>query len=145
MVQVTPLIKKPNVDAEDLYNLRPISNLKFISKVVESAAASQIQDDMAVNDLYGNMQSTYRKSHSTESALLRVHNDILRALDQRTDMVLVLLDLSAAFDTVDHRILLTRRSERYGIGEMHLVGSVAIYLNGNSLLLSMGKLMLPMM
>ncbi|XP_072039542.1 uncharacterized protein [Amphiura filiformis] len=70
---------------------------------------------MLDNELYGSRQSAYRKHFSTETALVRVQNDILRAVDQRSDVVLVLLDLSAAFDTVDHQILLRRLRDRYGV------------------------------
>lgn len=112
---ITPLIKKPGIDANSLNNYRPISNLKFISKVVERAASAQLQDYMFENELYGRRQSAYRKHFSTETALVRVQNDILRAVDQHADVVLVLLDLSAAFDTVDHKILLQRLRDRYGI------------------------------
>ena len=115
VARLTPLIKKVGKDPGDLNNYRPISNLKFISKVVERAAMSQLQDFMQENELYGKGQSAYRKCYSTESALLRVQNDVLRALDCRKDVILVLLDLSAAFDTVDHHILLKRLRDRYGI------------------------------
>ena len=108
VARVTPLIKKPGLDAENLSNYHPISNLNFISKVIERAGAAQIQDYLSSNGLYGKVQSAYRKNHSTETALLRVHNDILRAIDSHKDVVLVLLDLSAAFDTVNHDILLHR-------------------------------------
>ena len=68
-----------------------------------------------LNGLYGNVQSAYRKDHSTETALLRVQNDIIRAIDSHKDVVLVLLDLSAAFDTVNHQILLQRLGDNFGI------------------------------
>ncbi len=116
IAHVTPLIKKPGADCENLSNYRPISNLKFVSKVVERVAASQLQQYLMDNNLYGKLQSAYRKHHSTETALLRVQNDITRALDNRKDVVLVLLDLSSAFDTVDHQILLHRLRDRFGIG-----------------------------
>ena len=61
------------------------------------------------------MQSAYRPNHSTETALLRVHNDISLALDNNNDVILVLLDLSSAFDMVNHQILLKRLQDRYGI------------------------------
>ena len=75
---------------------------------MEKAAAEQIQAYLTANNLYSNLQSAYRKHHSTESALLRVMNDLLLAADKRKEAVLVLLDLSAAFDTIDHIILLNR-------------------------------------
>ena len=62
------------------------------------------------------IQSAYRKLHSTETVLIRVHSDIAIALDQKRSVILLLLDLSAAFDTVDHCILLLRISLRFGIG-----------------------------
>ncbi len=65
--------------------------------------------------MYGNRQSAYRKYFSTETALTRVQNDVLIALDHRSDVVLVLLDLSAAFDTVDHHVLLQRLRVNFGI------------------------------
>ncbi len=70
---------------------------------------------MKDNNLQEKMQSAYKTMHSTETALIRVHNDILCAIDNRQAVVLILLDLSAAFDTVDHSVLLTRLSSRFGI------------------------------
>ena len=61
------------------------------------------------------MQSAYRPNHSTETALLRVRNDLLCILDERKAAILVLLDLSAAFDTIDHTIMLTSLRDRFGI------------------------------
>ena len=72
---------------------------------------------MYENGLYGSKQSARRKHVSTGTALVRVQNDILRAIDQHSDVVLVLLDLSAAFDTVDHQVLLQRLRDRYGVND----------------------------
>ena len=60
------------------------------------------------NNLLSPLQSAYRPKHSTETALLRIANDLLTAMDNNKICILTLLDLSAAFDTIDHQILLTR-------------------------------------
>ena len=112
---VAPILKKPKLNHEELKNYRPISNLKFLSKLLERSAASQIQSHFVDNNLYAKAQSAYRSGYSVETALLRVTNDILSAIDKHQEAVLVLLDLSAAFDTIDHDILLTRLEQRYGI------------------------------
>jgi len=112
---ISPLIKKPSLDANELANYRPISNLPFLHKVLERVAVQQLQQYMSVNKLHAKAQSAYRQFHSTETALIRVTNDILRAVDQHDEVVLVLLDLSAAFDTIDHQALLQRLSTRFGI------------------------------
>ena len=70
---------------------------------------------MSLHDLHEERQSAYRKFHSTETALLRVQNDILCSLDQNKATVLVMLDLSAAFDTIDHNTLLGRLKNHFGI------------------------------
>jgi len=112
---IMPLLKKPNLDCNELRNYRPIANLQFVSKVLERVAASQLKYYIQDNDLFSPMQSAYRQFHSTETALLRVSNDMLLALDQGKEAVLVLLDYSAAFDTIDHGILFQRLRSRYGI------------------------------
>ena len=117
---VRPLLKKPSLDPENLANYRPISNLRFTSKLIERAAMSQLQTYLCENDLHAKMQSAYRPYHSTETALLRVQNDILLALDQRKEAVLVLLDFTAAFDTIDHTHLCHRLSSRFGIRDTAL-------------------------
>ena len=70
---------------------------------------------MLDNNLYSSVQSAYRERHSTETALLKVQSDILTALDSESGAVLLMLDLSAAFDTIDHGILLSRLNGLYGI------------------------------
>ena len=103
---VAPILKKSSLDPEQLKNYRPVSNLPFVSKLIEKTVASQLNSYLSENNLHEVFQSAYRKGHSTETALLRVHNDVICALGQRNAVILVFLDLSAAFDTVDHCRLL---------------------------------------
>ena len=112
---VKPLLKNTTLSPENFKNFRPISNLPFISKIIERVAAKRLSSHMTSNGLHDKMQSAYKPYHSTESSLLRVHNDILTAIDQKSGVLLALIDLSAAFDTVDHRILLCFLKETLGI------------------------------
>ena len=103
-----PLIKKPSLDTDDFKNYRPVSNLKFVSKILEKVVASQITSYLEDNKLLDDHQSAYKKYHGTETALLKVQNDILQAFDNHQGVILVLLDLSSAFDTIDHDIMISR-------------------------------------
>ena len=112
---IKPKLKKDNLDSEDYSNFRPISNLKVVSKIIEKAVSCQLSDYLRDNDLEESFQSAYKRFHSTETALLRVQNDILCEIDNQKCVVLVLLDMSSAFDTVDHELLLKRMAKRYGM------------------------------
>lgn len=112
---IYPSIKKQTLDQEEFTSYRPITNIAFLSKTLERVVAAQTINYLTDNDLMAKLQSAYRCFHSTETALLRVCNDILLALDSRQEVVLVLLDLSSAFDTIDHDVLLDRLRSRYGI------------------------------
>ena len=96
-------------------NYRPISNLSFLSKVTEKIVLSQLSTYLNANKLFPVSQSAYRPGNSTETALLKLMNDVLHALDNSDAYLLTLLDLSAAFDTIDHNILLQRLKHLYGI------------------------------
>ena len=122
-------MKKPSLDPEDLKNFRPVSNLPYISKIIEHVVAAQLNKHMSENNLYEVFQSAYKKSHSNETALTRVQNDILRSLDEKKCVLLVLLDLSSAFDTVDHTLLLSRLSSCIGVSDMALAWFKS-YLSG---------------
>ena len=98
---VRPILNKSGLDTV-FKNYRPVSNLSFISKVTERAVFLQIDNHTKKHDLYPSLQSAYRKNHSTETALLKVTNDTLMEMNSQHAALLVLLDLSAAFDTVDH-------------------------------------------
>jgi len=113
---ILPLLKKRGSDHDTLSNFRPVSNLPFISKVIEKVVSSRLLEHMNDNNLFDPMQSAYRAGHSTETALLRVHNDIVSYVDGGQGVFLVLLDLSAAFDTVDHNVLLGFLKEFVGLG-----------------------------
>lgn len=109
-----PLLKKPTLERIPK-NYRPVSNLSFLSKIIEQAVSSQTTLHLTTNDLAEKHQSAYRKLHSTETALTKVFNDILLHLDNRKIVLLNLLDISAAFDTLDHVIMLRRLSTTFGI------------------------------
>ena len=111
---MTPILKNPSLTSE-FANLRPISNLQFISKLTERAVFDQLQTHLLDPALYPLLQSAYRKSHSTETALIKVQNDILMNMDHQQVTLLVLVDLSAAFDTIDHQVLLNRLRWSFGI------------------------------
>ena len=96
-------------------NYRPVSNIAFIGKVIEKVVAERLIRHMNQNNLNEQMQSAYRAFHSTETALTRIHNDILLELDKKKSVLLCLLDLSSAFDTIDHQTLYNILSERLGI------------------------------
>ena len=104
---VRPILKKNGLDTV-FKNYRPVSYLSFISKVTERAVFLQIDNHMKKHDLYPSLQSAYRKDHGTETALLKVTNDILMEMNSQHAVLLVLLDLSAAFDTVVDSVLLRR-------------------------------------
>lgn len=112
---IRPLIKKPGLNAEDMANYRPVSNLPFVSKLMEKIVASQLEEHLTRNDLLDPFQSAYKQYHSTETALLLIQNDIAESLKAGSATALVLLDLSAAFDTIDHDILLSRLNFSYGL------------------------------
>ena len=112
---VTPLLKKSTLNPDQLKNYRPVSNLTFISKLLERVISTRLSQHKDNHQLREPMQSAYRERHSTESAILRIHNDVLRAMDQGQCTLLVMLDLSAAFNTVDHQILLKRLSNVFGV------------------------------
>ena len=112
---VLPLLKKAVLDYEILKNFRPVSNLSFLSKLVERIVCVQFVDHLKAHHLYEVFQSAYRQLHSTETALLRVQNDLLRAVDTHGGAILVLLDLSAVFDTIDHQRLLHTLESSFGI------------------------------
>ena len=103
------------MDHEILSNFRPIPNLKFVAKLTGKVIANRLVSYLEQNHLDEPLQSAYKKFHSCETALVRVQNDMLCAIDKRCCVVLLLLDLSAAFNTVDHSILLQRLHSRFSL------------------------------
>ena len=118
--QVKPLLKKTGLDSTSLSNYRPVSNIPFLSKVMEKVVAKQLTTHLTRNGLHDPMQSAYKQGSSTETALLRIKADMEEVLDAGDGVLLVLLDLSAAFDTVDHAILLQRLQEEVGLQDTAL-------------------------
>ena len=113
---ILPLLKKAILDCEILKNFRPVSNISFLSKLIERIVCVQLVDHLKINHMYGVYQSAYRQLHNpTETALLCVQNDLLQAVDTHGGAILVLVDLSAAFDTIDHHCLLHILESSFGI------------------------------
>ena len=102
---VKPLLKKKGLSLE-MKNYRPISNLTFLSKILEKSALEQIMSHIENYNLLPAYQSAYRQNHGVETALLKMYNDLLHAVDNKQVSIVVMIDLSAAFDTVDLPIVL---------------------------------------
>ncbi len=115
VAHLLPILKKHGLEAL-FENFRPVNNLSFVSKLIaERAVVEQLLDHSEKNTPLPTNQSAYRRFHSTETALVKVQNDILMSMDQREVTLLVLLDLSAAFDTVDHEIMLEILKSSFGV------------------------------
>ena len=100
---------------------RPVSNLHFLSKIIEKIVVSRLEEHIYAHNLYDPLQSAYRAKHATETAIIKLNNDIIGGIDEGKCTILASLDLSAAFDTVDHDILLRRLQNVYGIDETALL------------------------
>ena len=134
---ITPRLKKAGADPTEVQNYRPVSNLSFISKVVEKLVCRQLVAFCERLGLLPNLQSAYRKNHSTETAVLKVISDILLAADSGQITLLCMLDMSAAFDTVDHEILLDRLEQSFGI-HGRVLSWIKSFLHGRTQSVSCG-------
>ena len=113
-VLVKPLIKKPTASQEKS-NYRPVSNLSFISEVVEKVALTQFTEHCDENKLLPAYQSIYRKHHSSETSLVKLVDDLLWAMEEQLVTAVVILDHLAAFNTVDYDLLLEILEKRFGV------------------------------
>ena len=112
---VTPLLKKPGLDTNDMKNFRPVSNLSFISKILEKVVLIQLKTPHLSGNNLEIFQSAYMQNHSTETGVLSVLDGLLGSVDEILVSLVALLDLSAAFDTLDHPILLKRLETTFGV------------------------------
>ena len=112
---VTLLLKKPGLDREIVSNYRPVSNLPFVSfLLLERIVSRQLDINFNAFDLLSPTQSAYRSHHSTETALLTLRNHLLQAAGSGQDCIVLLLDLTAAFGTIDYILFVSRLSSNCG-------------------------------
>ena len=114
---IFPLLKGLDslLDPEIFKNYRPVSTLQLIGKLIERIVADRLDEHMDANGLHCVNQHGYKRCHSTETLLLKIANDLFLACDKMIPTLLMLLDLSAAFDTVDHEKMLSILKNRFGI------------------------------
>ena len=117
---VMPRLKKKGMDLSDPGSFRPISNLSFLSKILEKIVVGQLMPYLVESDLLPKFQSGYRSHHSTETLLARLLSDLHTSIDNGEVTILALLDVSAAFDSVDHNILIRRLRASFGINSRAL-------------------------
>ena len=115
---VKPHLKNEKLDPEELKHHRLVSNINFLSKSIEKCVVKQLEEFMHDNSLFDPFQFAYRSQHATETAILKINNDILIGLDRDKCTVLASLDLSAALDTVDYVIFLRRLQNLYGVEQL---------------------------
>lgn len=101
-----PILKKPNANPQRPENYRPVSLLSFSSKILERAISKQLYTFLQESEYFDSYQSGFRPLYSTQTALIRLHNDIISLFASSTSCLIVMLDFSSAFDTVSHSILL---------------------------------------
>ena len=112
-----PLIKELDsaINTEILKNYRPVSNLQFLGKLIERVVGIRLDDHMVTNNLHSSKQYGYKIDHSTELLMTKVVNDLLLGCDKKLPSLVMFLDLSAAFDTVDQNKLLDILHDQIGV------------------------------
>ena len=133
---IRTILKKPDLKLVES-NYCPVSNMTFLSKSLERQAAKRSMEH--VQPMMEPHQSAYHEDHSTETALLRVKTDIMKASDKGKVVCLVLLDFSAAFDTVDDEVLLHRLEQDYSITDT-AIKWIHLYLSGRRQRVAIGDL-----
>ncbi len=128
------------MDSSFLANFRPISKLPFLSKILEKVVFTQLYSFLNLHGLHEVFQSGFKSLHRTETALLKVFNDVLLATDSGDYAVLMLLDLTSAFDTVDHNILISPMEHCVGI-KGTVLEWFRSYLSGRSFSVHLGDFM----
>lgn len=128
---VVPILKSLNLDQDVLRNYRPVSLLSFVSKLTERVVHRRISDHLQQNNLMNPSQYGYKKHHSCETLLLKLVDDILIAVDNNSGVIVLLIDLSAAFDTVDHSVLLSILQNKFRIKNTALEW-IRSFLSGRS-------------
>ena len=111
---VHPRLKNIKLEGDSFSSYRPVANISFLSKVTEKFASVQVHNYLRQHGLFPSLQSAYRQHHCTETELLKVTDAILKTLDSHNEVVLVMLVLSAAFDTLDHTLLDERLRSYFG-------------------------------
>lgn len=114
-VKVIPILKKRG--NTDIMNLRPISLLSVLSKAFEKIVKDQISQFIADMNYLHPFQSGFRKNHSTETALMKVHDDVALAIDKKGVAILLLIDFAKAFDRVSHARLINKLISRYNFSD----------------------------
>ena len=135
---ITPLLKSPTLDPDVLQSYRPVSNLTFLSKVLETAVSSQLMKHFTTHQLLDQHQSAYRPGHSVETAFQHVYSSVSQQLARGRAVFLVLIDLSAAFDTVSHDNLISLLASKFGIGG-NVLQWFQSYLSGRSYKVKIGN------
>ena len=128
---ISPLLKKPGLSKSELSNFRPISNLNTIGKILERLALARLFPHISISPSFCPLQSPYRKFHSTETALLKLTNDIMESIHSGKITILTALDMSAAFDTLDHTTLLRRLEYTFGLSGF-VISWIRSYLTDRS-------------
>ena len=112
---IDPLLKKSGLDTDTMKNYRPVNHLLFFSKLIERLVQKRVDTHMTVNNLHCDSQFAYKKNHSTETMMVNMVNDILLGFDENKCTIILFLDLSTAFDTIDIDKVLNISSTEIGI------------------------------
>ena len=128
---ITPIIKNNSLDPETYKNYRPVSSLPFMSKLLEKVLHIQLNDYLEINNMYPSFQSAYRAKHSCETTLLKMTDDIQKAVSEKKITCLITLDLSSAFDTIDKNILLNKLNQTYKV-EKKALEMIQSYFNNRT-------------
>ena len=137
MANIKPLIKKSGLKLI-CKNYRPVSNLSFLSRILEKCVLLQFNTHCTENDLLPGYQSAYREYFSCETALVKLMDDILLNMERQELIALVVIDLSVAFNTVDHNILLDVLNNKFGLDE-NTLGWINSYLRPRKFKVNIGQ------